>query len=84
MGTLANKDSTCKSTYSLIVQHVLVKFIALAIRHLMINQRIVVHTLLLVCHHTPIHVNLCILATKGNVCSIASQTIVERNGIDGG
>ena len=70
-----------KGTHRLIVEHILIKFVGCAMRHLMCYQRVIVHMLFLVSYHTTIALALSPLARECQVELIACHTIMQRDDI---
>ena len=64
LGPMFYEDTTCKGTNGLVVEHILIEFIAGAMLCLMGDERVVVHMLLLVGNHTAIALALGSLTRK--------------------
>ena len=75
------EHTTRKSTCSLFVEHIFVELIRGAMRHMMGDERIIIHMLLLVCNHTAIALALSPLAREGEVELIAGDAVVEGDDV---
>ena len=75
LGTLAHQDSSSESSHCTVVQHILIQLAAGAMSHLMVNERIVVHTLHLVGNNTSVEHHLGALTLQTHIHSVAGMTI---------
>ena len=81
LGSVFNQDTTCKGASGLLVEHVLIEFVRGAMGHVVGDERVVIHMLLLVGNHTAIALALSTLAREGEVEFIASNAVVEGDDV---
>ena len=71
----------CKCTCGLIIEHILIQFVACAMCRLMVNKCVIVYMLGLVGNHTAAEVALRSLTIEYEVCTIACDTIMQSDHI---
>lgn len=81
LGTMTNQYSAGKSTTCLTIEHILIKFVAGTMTHLMIDERIVINHLVLVGNHTTIAEALGSLALEYEVKTVAGNTVMKRDDV---
>ena len=75
---MAHKHLSGEGSHSLFVEHILVQLVALAAAHLMVDERVVVHVLLLVGDDASREVTLRTFALEDEVGAVAGHSVVER------
>ena len=76
---MAHQHTAGKGSARLVVEHIFIEFVARAMTHLVVDERIVVHHLVFVGNHTTIAEALGSLALEHEVEAVAGDSVVEGN-----
>lgn len=79
-GTFANKHMTIESTLCAIVKNALVEFVAFAVGESVVDENVVVDTLLLVVKVESVCLYLAVLAEHTHLSMVANVATIERDG----
>ena len=81
LSTMTYQHTTSKGSSGLTIEYIFIKFIAGTMSHLMINECIVIHHLILIGNDTTIAETFCSLALEHQVETVAGDTIMKGNHI---
>ena len=74
---LSHEHLACKGTCSLVVEHILIEFLAVAVSGLMVNQGVVIHMLLLIGDDTSVEHTAGSLTAEGEVSLVAGNAVMQ-------
>ena len=81
LSVFLDKDFAGEGSHGLVIDHVLVEFVGLAVGHLVVDEGIVVNTLLATADGTSVEGDLGVLACEVNVAEVACLSVEEGNAV---
>lgn len=81
LGIFAHQHPSCKSTGSLLVEHILIEFVTGAMTYLMVDERVVVHMLRLVGNDTTVAEAFRSFALEDEVEFVARDAVVQGDDV---
>lgn len=78
LSAVTHKHTTCEGSRCAVVEHIFIKFVARAVSHAVVYQRVVVNVLFLVGYNASAEITLGTLTCKHKVSAVACYSVVQR------
>ena len=81
LGSMAHQHTTGEGTHGMSIEHIFIELMRVAMAHLMVDERIVVHTLAFVGYDTAVAPTLSPFALEGEIEHVAGGAVMKRDDI---